>query len=115
MYFRGTTLSQIFQARTNHFNDLRPTPRSQVSKISLAGEANKLLAPMCSTSRPTADIYRREQARPLPPSLMMDFHAPNILRASRYYCRIRHREQSEATQTRVVCCGLVWIASLCSQ
>src|SRR5271169_4382511 len=34
MYSRGTTLSQIFQARTNHFNDLRPTPRSQVSKIS---------------------------------------------------------------------------------
>src|SRR5277367_5530489 len=36
MYFRGTTFSQICHPRTNHFNDLRPTLRSQVSKISLA-------------------------------------------------------------------------------
>jgi hypothetical protein len=35
MYFRGTTFSQICHPRTNHFNDLRPTLRSQVSKISL--------------------------------------------------------------------------------
>jgi hypothetical protein len=34
MYFRGTTFSQICHPRTNHFNDLRPTLRSQVSKIS---------------------------------------------------------------------------------
>ena len=34
MYFRGTTFSQICHPRTYHFNDLRPTFRSQVSKIS---------------------------------------------------------------------------------
>src|ERR1700678_1591290 len=36
MYFRATTFSQICHRRTNHFHDLRPTLRSQVSKISLS-------------------------------------------------------------------------------
>src|SRR5271163_2047399 len=83
--------------------------------LRLAGEANELLAPMRSVSRLTADVYRREQASPLLLSLIRDFHVPNILRAPRYYGCIRHREQSEAIQTRVLYCGLVTIASLCSQ
>src|SRR5277367_2403717 len=54
MYFCGTTLSQIFQTRTNHFNDLRPTPRSQVSKIRF-----KLIDRWREESRRAGRVVRR--------------------------------------------------------